>query len=408
MKSQTLFSCMLGLTLFALFGTAHGDVELSFGVYTSNKPTAMVRKFRPVLNALEERLGEELNEPVTIRIQVAKDYSQGVAHLASGKVDFSRFGPASYVEAKNTNPDLRILAMERENGAKVFYGIICVSEDSPIQSVEELKGRNFAFGSEKSTIGRYLSQLHLREHGVFARDLGRFDYLGRHDKVGRAVGAGDYDAGALNESTYRKLIDKGVPIRELARFPNVTKPWIARAGLPDRLFKALQNVLLRMDDPTALAALKKDGFVMGDDKDFEQIREAIEANFAFFRSDEEGSASIMTASNREAGDLEPSAAMHTDASTKPSNNGESVGTQNGHVSDFDERGMYIEPTSEPNELVGDDQTLFDVVTDDDAGLESQGIDSFNSLEADLLQGSDEPGAADDSDTESKLTGWPNS
>ena len=65
-------------------------------------------------------------------------------------------------------------------------------------------------------------------------------------KLGTAVGAGLFDAGALNESTFNKLVKKGVPIRELARFTNVTKPWIARAGLSDRIFNALQETLWEM------------------------------------------------------------------------------------------------------------------------------------------------------------------
>jgi len=332
MKLRTLFGTVLGLTLLAQYGTAYGDVELSFGVYTSNKPTAMVRKFRPMLNALEKRLAAELDEPVKVRIQVAKDYSQGIEHLASGKVDFSRFGPASYVEAKETNPDLGILAMERENGEKIFYGIICVAKDSPIQSVEDLRDKSFAFGSEKSTIGRYLSQLYLREHGIFAKNLSRYDYLGRHDKVGRAVGAGDYHAGALNESTFKKLTAKGIPIREVARFPNVTKPWIARAGLPERLYKALQTVLLEMDDPDALAALKKDGFVPGNDHDFDQIRVAIDGNLAFFDPVAHGNASTDLDSIPEMEALEPSTKMKADdADEKQSKTPESPAAEGEHL-----------------------------------------------------------------------------
>ncbi len=40
--------------------------ELHFGVYTTDKPTAMVRKLRPILDALEIDLSQRLGEPVTI------------------------------------------------------------------------------------------------------------------------------------------------------------------------------------------------------------------------------------------------------------------------------------------------------------------------------------------------------
>lgn len=257
-------------------------VHLDFGLYSSNKPSAMVRVFKPVLNRLEELTGEKLGRPVDIRMQIAKDYDEGVSDLTSGEVDFSQFGPASYIEAKRANSGLRILAMESIKEAKVFYGIIAVRADSDIRSIEDLKGRSFAFGDEASTIGRFLSQLYLEEHGLHADDFSNYDYLGRHDKVGTAVGAGDFDAGALNEKTFQKLVASGEPLRELARFANVTKPWIASSTLDPVVFDALQQALLELDDERALKNLKVDGFLEGSDEDYRSIRTAMEENDRFF------------------------------------------------------------------------------------------------------------------------------
>lgn len=260
-----------------------GDVELNFGVYTSDKPSVMVLKFRPVLNALTKSLEEKLGQPVKIRLQVSSGYAKGVEDLANGRVDFSRFGPASYIRAKKLNPGVQILAIESKSGQKIFNGVICVRTDSAIQSISDLKGKRFAFGNRQSTIGRYLSQNYLYERGIRAKDLGAFDYLGRHDKVGAAVASGKYDAGALKESTFKKLVKKGAPLRSIASFPNVTKPWIARKGLPENIFVALRESLLSLDDPAALKALKKNGFLAGNDGDYTVIRKAINKNSLFFK-----------------------------------------------------------------------------------------------------------------------------
>ncbi len=275
--------------VLAAIPAASSAIEnLSFGVYTSNKPTAMVKQFRPVLNAIEAHMSKTLGEEVRIRIQVAQNYKQGVEHLTSGKVDFSRFGPASYVEAKKANSNLVIIALESKDGEKTADGVICVREDSPIMDISDLKGKSFAFGDEQSTIGRYLSQQYLAKHGIFAADLSRFDYLGRHDKVGTDVGAGNYDAGALNESTFKKLVAKGEPIRVIAKFPNVAKPWIARSGLPEKIMDAVRLALLEMDDPVALKSLKRDGFLPGTDRDYAVIRESIDNNHVFFGYEKPG------------------------------------------------------------------------------------------------------------------------
>lgn len=257
-------------------------IQLEFGVYSANKPSAMVRVFKPALKRIEYNMSEALGQPVDIRMQIAKDYDQGIEDLATGRVDFSQFGPASYIEARRVNPDLQILAMESIEKSKVFYGIIAVHTDSDIQTLEDLRGRSFAFGDQGSTIGRFLSQLHLEQNDIRAGDLAMYDYLGRHDKVGTAVGAGDYDAGALNEKTFKKLVEAGEPLRELARFSNVTKPWIASSTLEPRVVDALRAALLSLDDAKALASLKVDGFFESTDTDYDIIRMAIAENDRFF------------------------------------------------------------------------------------------------------------------------------
>ena len=269
---------------FSLDASAKSEITLSFGVYSSDKPSSMVRQFRPVLNALERQMAALHKGPVRIQMHVAKSYEQGVKDLVTGKVDFSRFGPASYIEAKDGDPRIKIIVVESNNGSKVFNGVICVDKDSEITQVTQLRGKTFAFGDERSTIGRYLAQLHLLRHGMRVGDLGNYEYLGRHDAVGAAVGAGRFAAGALKESTFMKLVRDGVPLRAIAKFPNVTKPWIARGGLPDLQVRLLREALLTLDNSKAMKSLAKDGFLVGTDDDYAFIREAMLGNQLFFKT----------------------------------------------------------------------------------------------------------------------------
>lgn len=283
MLFKRLLPAIAMLALVVASGSASATVNLKFGVYTSDNRSAMEEKFRPVLRSLETDLGIILNETVKIELKVARTYDEGIEDLASGRVDFARLGPASYVIAKDRNDGVQVLAMESKKGQKVFKGVICVANDSPIQSVADLRGKSFAFGDENSTIGRYLSQLHLVNNDIRAGDLSRYEYLGRHDKVGIAVGRGKFDAGALKNSTFKKLVKKGVPIRSIATFDNVTKPWVASSGLSDRLTGAVRKALLNMSDANALKALGKDGFLEGSDADYAEIRRAIRENARFFQ-----------------------------------------------------------------------------------------------------------------------------
>lgn len=266
----------LGLAIsIAATTSALSDITLKFGAYTADKPTEVVKQFKPFLDYVAQKMTEKLGEPVTIRIVVAKSYEKGIENLANGDVDISRFGPASYVTAKKMEPGIGILAMETKKGKKTFKGIIAVKEDSDIKSVVDLKGRSFAFGDPLSTIGRYLAQDYLMKAGIKSGDLDKFDYLFRHDRVGTAVGQGSFDAGALKSSTFKKLVQKQVPIRSLAEFDNVTKPWLHRAGLDGTVVEALKAVFLAIDDPDILKAFSKSGFVEGSDEDYQIIRDAM-------------------------------------------------------------------------------------------------------------------------------------
>ncbi|KAA3619939.1 MAG: phosphonate ABC transporter substrate-binding protein [Calditrichaeota bacterium] len=287
MKLTKLTATLIFIAEILLTGyPGHAQINLKFGVYTTDKPTAMIKQFRPIITAIEENLTRETGQFVHIDIQVAPSYEKGILDLVQGRVDFARFGPASYIEAKGQNHALRILAMESKNGKKRFYGIICVAKGSPLKSMADLKNKRFAFGDERSTIGRYLSQLHLMKSGITAENLGYFEYLGRHDKVGTAVALGQFDAGALKESTFNKLVAKGEPLQALARFENVTKPWVASADLDNVTFKVLQKILLEMKDKEALKALKKDGFATGSHADYQIVENAIQTNRGFFRRTE--------------------------------------------------------------------------------------------------------------------------
>ncbi|MEO1857060.1 MAG: PhnD/SsuA/transferrin family substrate-binding protein [Rubritalea sp.] len=257
------------------------ELRLTFGVYTTDKPTDVVAQFRPLLNRLEQKLTADLEQDVKIKIDITASYQAAIKNIAEGRADFARFGPASYILAKQQNEEIQIIAIESNKGKKTFQGVIVVHQDSPIQSLAELKNKSFAFGNEKSTIGRYLAQELLLENGIKCSDLISYDYLGRHDAVGSAVGARRFDAGALKEGTFKKLVAKGTPIRVLSSFKNVTKPWITHSEISPSVLEALRKALLSIEDGEALEALGKQGFLKGSDSDYSIIRQSMLNNAAF-------------------------------------------------------------------------------------------------------------------------------
>jgi phosphonate transport system substrate-binding protein len=251
-------------------------LTLSFGVHQSDKATVMYTKLTPVLEFLQNDLEQRLGRPVDVHLNIFRSYDVGIDALVDGTVDFVRFGPASYITAKQREADVRLIAMEQENGAKRFKGVVVVRNDSSFQKLSDLRGKRFAFGDPNSTIGRYLSQAELVKAGIRAKDLATYQFLDRHDKVAAAVDIGDFDAGAVAISTFEKANAKGT-LRVIASFDNVTKPWVARAGLDPTVFQALQQSLYALKSEAVLKELKVSGFAPTSDEEYHFVREGMKA-----------------------------------------------------------------------------------------------------------------------------------
>jgi phosphonate transport system substrate-binding protein len=259
-------------------------LQLTFGLYQTDKATEMYRKFMPMLEAVQENAGRRMDRDVEVELRIFRSYEEGIAALATGKVDFVRFGPASYVLAKQRNKNVHLLAMEQKKGKTRFKGLIVARKGAGIESLADLKGKRFAFGDENSTIGRYLAQEQLVNAGLFSHSLSGYEFLGRHDKVARAVQLGDFDAGSLKESTFKKMNEDGSLVVVQA-FDNVTKPWIAREGLSAEVSAALTQTLVSMNDADALAAFGVDRFVLSSDAHYDFVRKGMRVALRFDSSE---------------------------------------------------------------------------------------------------------------------------
>ena len=239
----------------------------------------MHRKFGPFRDYIQKELNT-LGWNVTIKAKIYSSYDEAIDALAEGRSDFSRFGPVSYVLAKDKNPGIQLLAMESNFGSKSFEGVIFVKNDSPIKTLDDIEGEMMAFGSKNSTTGRYLVQAALKKVGITGADLDGYDYLGRHDSVTLAVYEGSHQVGAANENTFNKF--KGMlGLRSITTFPCVTKPWVAREGMDVKLFNSLQKVLLELDDKQLLETINRSGLMKTEDSDYDLIREGMAAGSDF-------------------------------------------------------------------------------------------------------------------------------
>jgi phosphonate transport system substrate-binding protein len=241
-----IFSLLIFSNIIKANGIDNEPLHLTFGLYANEKPSLIVKKFRGVLNQLEIILAKNLNRLVKIKINIAPSYQEAVNDLVSNKVDFSRFGAGSFIKAQIKDPNIKVLAVEAKKGRRFFYGVIATHKNSQIMLMSDLKGKSFAFGDLYSTIGRYLAQYELIKNNVTPDTLSHFKYFERHDSVGVALAHKEFDAGALKNSTYQKLLESGLQLKSILQIKTPTKPWLASSKLDPDTANAIEQVLLTL------------------------------------------------------------------------------------------------------------------------------------------------------------------
>ena len=108
----------LYITIFLsiIANICYANIELRFELYTSDRPSDLIKKFRPVIKLMEQCLTHELTEKVSIKFIMAPTYAQGINQLANGEIDFMRMGPASYVLVHKQNPAIETFAAKSSKG----------------------------------------------------------------------------------------------------------------------------------------------------------------------------------------------------------------------------------------------------------------------------------------------------
>lgn len=237
-------------------------------------------------------LVEILRQELQMEVQpfVATDYTGVVEALRVGKLDIAFLTPASYVLAKN-EADVRVVLKSERKGIPFYYAAIITRADSGIRTMDDLRGKTFAFGDSLSTTGHVFPRRMLKRHGIDpVRDFKRILYSGGHDATVLAVLNGKVDAGATyanspdSEDTawMRYLRDPAevIKIRPVAfSEPIPADNLVVSAGLDQRIAARIVDVFLQLSrNPSRKKMLRDlyqiDGFLPATDTDYDSVRAA--------------------------------------------------------------------------------------------------------------------------------------
>jgi phosphonate transport system substrate-binding protein len=200
----------------------------------------------------EELLG------VPVKLFTPADYDGVIQGLLGGTIDMAWLGASAYAKTYLTDPDAVEPIMVKTNVDKSYgyYSIGFARKDSGIASLEDMKGKVFAFGDPNSTSGYLIPSIEIpreidasMESGDY---FGEVKFVGGHEQTIVAVANGDVDAGVTwadgmgawedgyNSGALRKASDAGlVDMNQMVEIwkskPIPEGPIVLRTALPERV-----------------------------------------------------------------------------------------------------------------------------------------------------------------------------
>lgn len=266
------------------------DNPLKMAFVPSSDAQKVLASGDPIGRLLERETG------YTVKVSVPTSYAAVVEAMGANNVDVGWLATFAYVLARDKFGAEVILASVRQ-GSKTYTGQIIVHADSGITSLEQLKGKKFAFVEPSSASGYLYPNALLKQRITDYKDAESYFseriFAGGHDKVVIAVYDKQVDGGA----TFGDSVVGGVPtdartrmqgtipdVMEKIKVIAITDPIpndtvTVRKGLAPEMVNKIRDGLTRVaqseDGKKALKDLYQiDGLAPSSDADYNPVREA--------------------------------------------------------------------------------------------------------------------------------------
>ena len=273
-RRKLLGAAAIGAPFVAITGTASAQTVLTVGLIPSEDSRAMIANSQAMMDMLSKSLG------MPVKPFVAADYNGVIEALRSKRLDVAYLGPFSYVLG-TTVADIEAFAVAetKKAGRSFYHSVVIAHKDSGIKTVNDLKGKTFAFVDPSSTSGHLFPKSGLMKVGLNTdKDFSRVIFSGSHDSNAIAVQNKKVDAAAIADRILDAAITKGLVKREdivevWRSDPIPESPTVWRKDLSPDLKKRIQAAFLQVKDIPWSDQGMLNGFFPTNDAAYDVIRE---------------------------------------------------------------------------------------------------------------------------------------
>ena len=274
----TLFLC-LAVLIFAGCGNDDGSKAKAFrlGIIPSENAQETQKSFAPLVSYLEKTMN------VKIEASVATDYNAVVEAMRAGHLDAAMFGPFSYVMANERAGAQVVVARVGVTGLPTYKSYIYTRSDSGINSLQDLKGKSFAFTDPGSASGYLIPSKVFLDNKMSSKDFSSTIYTNGQDASVLAVKNKSVDAACGDEMTWERSISAGIvgkdELKSLASADIPQSPFAVSKDISPEMKKKFVDAMLKVgkEAPETLKPLKAKGYVETTDDNYKIIRDTAKA-----------------------------------------------------------------------------------------------------------------------------------
>lgn len=232
---------------------------------------------RRAYQILVKELSKELNRPV-ILIQ-KKTYDELKTLLSNGETDIAFLSTGAYISYKGRVP-IELLAMIKTNGTIFYDTYLITSNNSDINSFEDLYHKTFAFTDPSSLSGKLVVDNILAAKGTNVEEyFYRYFYTYNHDKSILAVANHLADAASIDSQVYDYIVETNPDLISQIKIIDVLErapsgPIVIRKGMEekDEIEKALFNIHESKKVKEALNTVMIEQFVKPDEELYKKLK----------------------------------------------------------------------------------------------------------------------------------------
>lgn len=282
---KTLLSVLAASTVLAGAVQAQEITEFNIGILGGENAQDRLTNQECFRAKIEEALG------VPVKLFAPADYDGVIQGLLGGSIDYAWLGASAYAKVYLTDPAAVELKLTKQNldESTGYYSIGFARADSGITSMDDAKGKIFAFADPNSASGYLIPGAELREaYGTLEDYFAEVKMSGGHEQTIVGVANGDFDAGVswadglgnwedgYNSGAFRRAADSGLvdmsDLVEIWRSKLIPEgPLVIRAALPQQVKDTVTQVTADLWETDPACAYN---VAAGDAKDFVPVEQS--------------------------------------------------------------------------------------------------------------------------------------